>query len=65
MYENQADAEDIRAATHGLGTDDSLMVSIICSRSKAHLARVDHHYKAMFGKTLSRQIRQECFGTYR
>ncbi|CAM9845530.1 unnamed protein product [Ascophyllum nodosum] len=61
----QADAGDIRHACSGLGTNDRSMVNIICSRTKVHLARVDQHYHSMFKRSLSKQVRQECSGTYR
>ncbi|CAN0373059.1 unnamed protein product [Ascophyllum nodosum] len=61
----QADAADIRHACSGLGTNDRSMVNIICSRTKVHLARVDQHYNSMFKRSLSKQVRQECGGTYR
>ena len=61
----QADAGDIREACSGLGTNDRAMVSIICSRTKPHLARVDQYYHSMFNRSLDKQVRQECHGTYR
>eukprot|EP00904_Undaria_pinnatifida_P009673 jgi/Undpi1/5836/HiC_scaffold_2.g01110.m1 len=61
----QADAGDIRRACKGLGTNDSRLVSIVCGRTKPHLARVDQYYHSLFGMSVQAQIKYECFGTYR
>lgn len=60
----QADAGDIRAASTGLGTDDKLMSSIICGRTKPHLARVNMYYHSMYNMSLERQVKKETSGAY-
>ncbi|CAM9371518.1 unnamed protein product [Ascophyllum nodosum] len=61
----QADCGDIREACKGLGTSDSRLVSILCGRTKPHLARVDYYYHSLYGMSLEAQIKDECSGVYR
>ncbi|CAM9646341.1 unnamed protein product, partial [Ectocarpus sp. 4 AP-2014] len=61
----QADCGDIREACKGLGTNDSRLVSIICGRTKKHLARVDQYYHSLYGMSVEAQVKYECFGVYK
>eukprot|EP00752_Nemacystus_decipiens_P001889 g1819.t1 len=61
----QADCGDIREACKGLGTNDNRLLTIICGRTKPHLARVDQYYHSLFGMSLEAQIKHECFGVYK
>ncbi|CAM9731598.1 unnamed protein product, partial [Choristocarpus tenellus] len=60
----QVDASDIREACKGLGTNDTQLISIVCGRTKKHLARVDQYYHSMFNMSLDKQIQKECSGAY-
>lgn len=61
----QVDASDIRGACKRLGTNDSRLVSVICGRTKPHLARVDQYYHSLYGMSLVAQVKHECFGSYK
>ena len=42
------DADVLREACYGFGTDDRRLISVLCSRSKTHLARVSSEYWASY-----------------
>jgi annexin A13 len=51
-------------ACSGLGTDDTAVISVICSRTKEHLKLVDKKYHVLCGKSLIQQIKGETSGYY-
>ncbi|CAM9405997.1 unnamed protein product, partial [Laminaria digitata] len=59
------DAEDICQACKGMGTRNSQLSSVVCGRTKPHLAKVDKEYQRMFDKSLEEEVRSECSGAYR
>ena len=58
------DAEDIRQACKGMGTRNSQLISIVCGRTKPHLAQVDKYYHSLFNKSLEAEVTSECSGAY-
>lgn len=58
------DAKDIHQACKGLGTRNSQLYSIVCGRTKPHLAQVDKYYHSMFNKSLEAEIKSECSGDF-
>jgi hypothetical protein len=51
------DAEIVHAACAGLGTSDSRLISVVCSRTKPQLQAIDQVYRARYGKSLKHQVR--------
>jgi len=61
-----ADAEALyKGGEKKFGTDDSLFVGIITTRSAAHLDAVNRHYTRLFGHSLQHAISSETSGDYR
>lgn len=56
------DAKMLKRATKGIGTDERLVVSILCARSKSQLEAVDQKYRQLFDKTLVEFIKGEMGG---
>eukprot|EP00316_Scyphosphaera_apsteinii_P007777 CAMPEP_0119306596 /NCGR_PEP_ID=MMETSP1333-20130426/7310_1 /TAXON_ID=418940 /ORGANISM="Scyphosphaera apsteinii, Strain RCC1455" /LENGTH=857 /DNA_ID=CAMNT_0007309933 /DNA_START=58 /DNA_END=2631 /DNA_ORIENTATION=+ len=61
---SKLDAETLREACKGFGTNDERLISVLCSRSKAHLARISAEYWAAYDQGLPELIEEECGGWY-
>eukprot|EP00300_Choanocystis_sp_HF-7_P030107 c38865_g1_i1.p1 GENE.c38865_g1_i1~~c38865_g1_i1.p1 ORF type:complete len:898 (+),score=245.06 c38865_g1_i1:40-2694(+) len=61
----ESDARVINKACQGFGTSDSVLISAICTRTKAQLASIDETYHRLFGVTLAKLIESECSGNYK
>ena len=53
------DAKHIRKACKGFGTNDSELISILTTRSKAQLARIDAMYRRKYDISMREQIADE------
>lgn len=58
------DAEELRDAMKGFGTDDSTLIQIICDRQPYQLQQIAEAYEEEFGKPLIKKIKSECRGDY-
>jgi annexin A13 len=58
------DAEVVHKACAGLGTDDKLLYSLLCARTKRQIQNLNLAYLAAQGKTLLATIDNECGGDY-
>jgi len=68
MYPNIApdvDAKDLRDAMKGVGTDERILIKIICNRSRQQLQLVEITFKQRFGKELRKEIKTEVSGNFR
>ena len=59
------DAITVRDCCAGFGTDDDELISLLTSRSKAQLARVDKFYRLKYDMCIAEQIADECSGDYK
>ena len=59
------DADNIKEACAGFGTDDDALTDVLCARSKDQIGRINEAYKVKYGQTLLDQIRAECGGDYK
>ncbi|XP_071159420.1 annexin A6-like isoform X6 [Mytilus edulis] len=58
-------ADRLSRAFSGLGTNDSMLIRIVVSRSEIDLAEIKVKYKEVSGKTLRSSIESECSGDYK
>jgi len=58
-FNPEADAEVLRKAMKGLGTDEKAIISIIGTRTNAQLKQVEIKFKAAFGKDLKDDLKSE------
>jgi hypothetical protein len=61
------DAKQVQKACKGLGTNDKLLVEVICSRTKDQIRALDLTYRAfdgVNGNSLAMLIKSECDGNY-
>ena len=58
------DAECLRKAIKGLGTNDNALIEILCSRTNEELEAAKASYKTMFKRDLESDIRSDTSGDY-
>ncbi|XP_052058325.1 annexin A6-like isoform X8 [Mytilus californianus] len=58
-------ADRLSRAFSGVGTNDSMLIRIVVSRSEIDLAEIKVKYKELSGKTLRSSIESECSGDYK
>ena len=59
------DAQNIKEACAGFGTDDDALTDILCNRNKKQHHLINEAYKAKFEVSLLEQIKDECGGHYK
>ncbi|ORX91638.1 Annexin [Basidiobolus meristosporus CBS 931.73] len=63
VYDTSADVEALyRAGEKRFGTDEGAFISIICTRSDAHLVQVFSQYQIKYGKPIQKVIKSEFSG---
>lgn len=60
----EQDAEALRKAMKGFGTDDSALIKIIANRTNEHRQKLKLTYKTMFGKDLITELKSETSGCF-
>ncbi len=56
------DADLLKRATKGFGTDERMVVEIMCTRTKAQLDSIDMIYRKKYGRTLREYCERELGG---
>jgi len=54
-----ADAQMLRMAMRGVGTDERLLISVVCNRSREQLGHIAIAYQAAYGRHLKSDIKSE------
>ena len=60
----QADAEALRKAMKGFGTDEAALIKICANRTNAQRQRIKHDYKALYGRDLIADLKSELHGKF-
>ncbi|KAL4623076.1 annexin A4-like [Arapaima gigas] len=61
-FNPDADAQKLRAATKGAGTDEKAIIEVLARRSIAQRQLIKEAFKRMFGKDLADELRSELSG---
>ena len=61
---SQADAEALRKAMKGFGTDEAALIKICANRTNAQRQKIKHDYKATFGRDLIADLKSELHGKF-
>ena len=57
------DADSLRNAMHGAGTNEDTLIEIIASRNNAQLAAIKQCYQAKYNRNLEDDVKKEVHGT--
>ena len=60
----QADAEALRKAMKGFGTDEAALIKICANRSNTQRQQIKAAYKAAFGRDLIEDLKSELHGKF-
>uniref|UniRef100_A0A673XFT1 Annexin n=1 Tax=Salmo trutta TaxID=8032 RepID=A0A673XFT1_SALTR len=61
----QYDASEIKGSIKGLGTDEEVLIEIVCSRSSSELSEIKTVYKELFKKDLEKDVAGDTSGDFR
>jgi len=59
------DAKNLRDAMKGVGTDEKVLIKIICNRNRQQLQAVAAAFKAKYNKDLKKEIKSETSGWFK
>ena len=63
--QEKKDAEAMRNAMKGLGTDEKALINIAGKRTHKERMKIRHEYKAMFGRDLMSDLKSDLSGNFR
>jgi hypothetical protein len=58
-------ASRVNTAVKGWGTNDELLIRVLVSRDEVDMPQIKQSYKAMFGKDMLEDIKDDCSGDYK
>lgn len=63
-FDANSDAQVLRKAMKGFGTDEDALINVICRRSNEQRQLISRAYKTNFGKDLLEDLKSECSGNF-
>ncbi|XP_014670294.1 PREDICTED: annexin-B12-like [Priapulus caudatus] len=63
-FNGQADAEVIRKAMKGFGTDEKAIIDVLAHRNNAQRQKITLDFKTMYGKDLIKELKSELSGKF-
>ncbi|CAH1988858.1 unnamed protein product [Acanthoscelides obtectus] len=63
-FNDEADAEALKQAFRGFGTDEAAVIEIITKRSNAQRRQIAARFKTMYGKCLIKELKSELRGNF-
>ena len=64
MATPEQDADALRKAMKGIGTDEAAIIKIIANRTNAHRQKIKVAYKSAFGRDLISDLKSELHGNF-
>ena len=64
MATPEQDADALRKAMKGFGTDEAAIIKIIANRTNAHRQKIKVAYKSAFGRDLISDLKSELHGNF-
>lgn len=59
------DATSLRKAIKGLGTDESVLIEILCTRTNAEITAIKQSYQKLFGRDLEKDVAGDTSGYFK
>lgn len=63
-FDAVSDANILRKAMKGFGTDEKALISVICHRTNEQLQHIAREFKTCFGRDLIQDVRSETKGNF-
>lgn len=63
-FDKDRDAMALRRACKGLGTDEDVILAIMCNRTALQRVAITRHYKAAYGRDLKEDLKDELSGDF-
>ena len=63
-YNAQAYCQMLHDAVHGVGTDEHVIINVICSTTSEQRAEIRRVYSSMFGKDLIKRLKEDLSGNF-
>jgi annexin A7/11 len=63
-FDKEADAQALRKAMKGMGTDENAIIAVLCKRTNAQRKDIKNSYKQCFGKDLIHDLKSELGGNF-
>ena len=60
----QQDAEALRKAMEGFGTDEAALIKICANRSNTQCQQIKNAYKSLYGRDLISDLKSELHGKF-
>ncbi|XP_078350996.1 uncharacterized protein LOC144635778 isoform X3 [Oculina patagonica] len=64
MESSSYDAKILYNAMKGLGTDEDVLIEVLCSRDNAELAKIKETYTELYGRSLEKDIKGDTSGHF-
>lgn len=61
----ELDAKELKEAMKGLGTDEAVLIEILCTRSNQQITEIKAYYKKKFDKNLEKEVVSETSGHFK
>ena len=62
---SEYDASELRRAMKGLGTDESVLIEILCSRTNAEINAIKQAYHKIYSRDLEKDVQSETSGHFK
>jgi len=59
------DATSLRKAIKGLGTDEDVLIEILCTRTNAEITAIKHSYQKLFSRDLEKDVAGDTSGHFK